>query len=404
MTAMTSRFSAFAKYHPSGRSSFRQQEQCWFSFSDCFSLTRYIQQCKDIRASAEEPRWTSFATRFQQRLRHTTLRSASALGAPGYCKLGAHSPAMIQSPIIICESVVHCQKDFCDMLLHACCDQFTWKLPECIYRSGCWDAGLVEVCKVVDVTYHHRLPESCPTAAPAVNSADSSGSVRRWVSVPDDMQPVSEPPAGLAVADEAAGARVPAVAATAVLAAAGADNFGSAVAAAAPTVAQADVASAIVPAADAFATENVATTTVSVSGGANPVAGSVLDEEDGVDVPIQVRRPAWFVRATLQQWRPTSGAVSLWTTVDIFIDAGVPEWLISKCAFRQGFFPALMHVILRAHHRNLHLPCVLYSACKSKGLLCFLNITTPSLVSILEWQVCWLMCNAVVMMTDGIIC
>lgn len=191
---------------------------------------------------------------------------------------------------------------------------------------------------MVDVTYHHRLPESCHTAAPAVNSADSSGSVRRWVSVPDDTQPVPEPPAGLAVAGEAAGARVPAVAATAVLAAAGADIFGSAVAAD-PAVAEAHVASAIVPAADpAFATENVATATISVSGGANPVAGSVSDEEDGVDVPIQVRRPAWFVRATLQQWRPTSGAVSLWTTIDIFIDAGVPEWLISKCAFHQESF------------------------------------------------------------------
>ena len=53
-----------------------------------------------------------------------------------------------------------------------------------------------------------------------------------------------------------------------------------------------------------------------------------------MDVPVHMAIPSWFARVTLQRTCARAGAkaCSLWTAVDVFIDAGVPEWLITKCA------------------------------------------------------------------------
>ena len=51
-------------------------------------------------------------------------------------------------------------------------------------------------------------------------------------------------------------------------------------------------------------------------------------------MPVHTATPSWFARVKLQRAcaRARAGACSLWTTVDVLIDAGVPEWLITKCA------------------------------------------------------------------------
>ncbi|KAK9831870.1 hypothetical protein WJX81_004201 [Elliptochloris bilobata] len=60
---------------------------------------------------------------------------------------------------------------------------------------------------------------------------------------------------------------------------------------------------------------------------------STLEDQDGVEVPVRAATPSWFVRVMLRRWRHgrvSSCAGSLWTTLDVFIDAGVPDWLIAK--------------------------------------------------------------------------
>jgi len=290
----------------------------------CGSAARYLQQCKDIGAPLEEPRWTSLLARRQQQLRHSNLRCARALGAPGQHKLGAHPPAACASAHKPEHGVLHAWYPEATQLWW--CEQGSM-----LMHRGLWTchAGLVEVCKVVDATFHHRLPgpapeRPAPAAAqpPAVADLPADGS--------SEGQPERSAGAARPAPQAAAGSAVPSEA-----------PAGGQSAAAAPAAAAADA-----PAGAAHEGGSPGHAARAGSGSPAPerdgTGGAASPDDSGVDVPVRGQRAAWFVRITLQQLRlrgSRASASSLWTTIDFFVDADVPDWLISLYA---SWSPAAM--------------------------------------------------------------
>jgi hypothetical protein len=302
----------------------------------CVSAARYLQQCKDIGAPLEEPCWTSLLVRRQQQLRHSNLRCARALGAPGQHKLGAHPPAACANAHKPEHGVLHAW--YPDSTQLWWCEEGSMLMHRALWTCH---AGLVEVCKVVDATFHHRLPgpapeRPTPAAAhpPAVADLPADG--------PSEGQPAGSAGAAQPAPQAAAGAAVPSEA-----------PAGGQSAAAAPAAAAADA-----PAAAAHEGSSPGHAARAGSGSPAPErggdGGAASPDDDGVEVPVLGQRAAWFVRVTLQQLRlrgSRASASSLWTTIDLFVDAGVPDWLISLCA---SWSSALMHGAAGQQHVLVH--------------------------------------------------